>query len=58
VGLPFRTPGIHPPPAGIDEAERQGAAWMYSGILAEAPPPVGAVYAWRGAYNVWHRSSS
>jgi hypothetical protein len=33
--VPSFTPGIDP--SAIDQAERQGAGWVYSGILAEAP---------------------
>ena len=36
--LPSLTPGVDP--SALDQAGRQAAAWVYSGILAEAPAEV------------------
>jgi len=33
--VPSLTPGIDP--SALDQAERQAAAWVYSGILAQTP---------------------
>lgn len=43
--LPFMTPGIEP--STIDQAERQAASWVYSGILAQATGPVGQPFTLR-----------
>lgn len=52
--FPFPLPG-----SGIMQPDRQQITWNYPGIQAVAPP-VGTStgYIWRGAYNVWHRSST
>lgn len=50
---PTDTPGV------LDAADREHAAWAYSGILAEEPGDLAVRHLeWRGAYNLWHRSWS
>lgn len=48
--LPFHSRGVEPDP-GIDQAERQSAALVYSGIAAEAPGAVNTREERQSAYG-------
>jgi hypothetical protein len=48
---PARIVGVIP--NTIDQAERQAAAWVYSGIAAAAPPAGGTPY-----YYQWRRRAA
>ncbi len=47
VGQPWRGPMVYAPDVGFGQAERQAAAFMYSGILAGAAVIPPATHFWK-----------